>query len=534
MTLLVFALSIFFTILAAATLAYVSMMTMIGPWFAPTIVLIGGVITRKMYPNLPHHATEYSIAALQAIAAGGGTIAVGIGFALPMLYFLDPFLFLYLIEHPLLFITHLSCTILCAGAMGIFIGSKLAPLLIHKQELPFPSSKITLSLIQTHQGSHQNNLLYWGFLSTGTLCIMRDGIVGWFKNIIPQTLSLPLVPGHEISFSLSPMLVAIGFSAGHHIALPLVVGVTSKMLICGILDHRGFSSNSGLPNTMLGFCSGLVIAELAYSILIGNRISVQNIRSVASRLLTPYQKAYHLQLRSYWHGLLIFSISALFLWQAQFPLSAIILFLLLTCVATYYICVVSGHIGMVQFGRFSTFIMVPMSLLFSLSSLQITLICLFFHICAACASDYLFDYNIFFLGNYPKKNLVLYQIVGLVITALCLGVIFWLLFTTFQLGGPELFAQRGQTKALLLQSLNFDLFILVIGMSVGLLLKKLKISPTMTLGGILMPSSLVFSLLAGAFINFLIKDKGRYTPLCAGILTAESLWVIISILMKLI
>ncbi|MBS1987967.1 OPT/YSL family transporter [Candidatus Dependentiae bacterium] len=551
------------TIFTTVTLAYVSMVSMLGPWLAPTIALIGNFITRRLYLKRSDHATEYQVAALQAIAAGGGTIAVGVGFALPMLYFLDAALFTQLLAQPLYFFLAMGLITLCAGSLGIFLGWIFANPLIDQHKLPFPSSRLTFNVIHSAGNSEQTKTLALGFALTSIICTMRDGI--WrFAGFIPKSISIASIFGCELAFSLSPMLAAVGFSAGVRIVLPLLVGFLSKpiltLLIPPIIQFFWTTSAVTPSAILMGFCSGLILSELIsgiYSTGIFAKIYTL-VKSLFSSSIKSWK--YDLFLKNLiWgchpreggdpsksfiafmqqnkstglYGAAIGLCSLALLITAGFSLFAGLSFLILSGIATYHICVISGHIGMVQFGRFSTFIMIPMLLFFTLLPQHLTLICIFFHICAASASDYLFDYNIFHIGRYPKKHLVAYQLIGLVVTALSIGVIFWLLFTNFQLGSPDLFGQRGRTKALLIQTLSFDYFTLVFGFFYGFLLKKFRISPAMTLGGLLMPASLLWSLVGGGLISALPVNKERYAPFCAGVLTSESMWVIVTIVSKI-
>lgn len=541
MTLLVFILSILFTVLATVILAYVSMVTMIGPWFAPTIALVGSFIIRKLYPKSTDHATQHAVAVIQSIAAGGGTTAVGVGFALPMLYFLDPVVFTQLIGQPILFICLTGLTVLIAGSFGIFLGTQFADPLINEQKLPFPSSSLTFNVISAQGQTLQTRLLALGFSLSTVVCFMRDGFLCW-KKMLPQSVIFGHVLGCELSFALSPMIGAIGFSAGKLIALPLIIGIFTKFFVSGLYQLADRCIGLSLPpvtTIFMGFCSGLLIAEILAGLQL-KRFGKSVFKSKALLNFFHLKKSFHSQLitimsfnrEAMSYGACISFVSVVFLLWTGFNVIAGVLFLVLTSVATYHICLMSGHIGMVQFGRFSTFIMIFLFLLFPLSPVHLTMICLFFHICAATASDYLFDYNIFRLGGYSKKSLAAYQFFGLLITACSLGLVLWILFTHLQLGSPELFAQRGKTKALLIQTLSFDPYMLAGGIFYGLTLKRYRISPAMTLGGLLMPSSLVFSLLGGSLLSCLPKRKEHFAPLCAGILTGESMFVIASIIIK--
>lgn len=560
---LLFIISFCLTIFATVTLAYVSMVSMLGPWLAPTIALIGNFITRRLYLKRSDHAIEYQVAALQAIAAGGGTIAIGVGFALPMLYFLDSAQFIQLLAQPLYFFLVIGFITLCAGSLGIFLGWIFAAPLIGQQKLPFPSSRLTFNVIHSAGNSNQTKTLALGFTLTSIICMMRDGI--WrFTGIIPKSIFISNILGCELAFSLSPMLAAVGFSAGVRIVLPLMIGFLSKpiltLLIPPIIQFFWTTSAITPSAILMGFCSGLILSELVVGVYsTGVFTKTYNlIKTIFSscmksskcdaflknliwgchpreggdprKLFIPFTQQNKSTVLC---GATVGLCSLALLTAAGFSLFAALSFLLLTSIATYHICVISGHIGMVQFGRFSTFIMIPMLLIFPLLPQHLTLICIFFHICAASASDYLFDYNIFHIGRYPKRHLVAYQLLGLVITSLSIGVIFWLLFTHFELGSPDLFGQRGRTKALLIQTLSFDYFTLVFGFFYGFLLKKFRISPAMTLGGLLMPASLLWSLVVGGLISAIPSKKERYAPFCAGVLTSESMWVIATIMCKI-
>lgn len=540
---IIFILSIIFTLFATAILAYVSMTSMIGPWLAPSIALLGSFLVRRLYPKTSNHATQYHVASLQAVSAGGGTIAVGVGFALPMLYFLDPIFFSNLISKPGLFVFYVGITIFCAGSLGILLASRYVKTFIIDQNLPFPSSKLTFNVIQAQGESLQTSFLGLGFFISAMICFVRDGIKS-FSGFFPKVLNLFNFFGNDISISLSPMLFAIGFSVGSTIMMPLAVGFVSKIFLYPIV--KGLSSqfsymNSDSFSIGMGFCSGLILSGILWGVF----------SQIKSKSNIFFKTFFHMINKGFFNCLKLQKIHSffnlckflfveiavwiacfVFLLVAGFNFFSTIFLLVATSIATYQICSISGHIGMVQFGRFSTFIMIPMILLFSLSSIHLTLICLFFHICAASASDHLFDFNIFRLGNFPTKNLLIYQFIGLIVTALSLGFILWILFTSFQLGSPDLFAQRAQGKALLIQTFSFDGISLFCGLVFGVVLKFFKINPTMALGGLLMPSSIIISLLFGSLISLFFEKSDKSSSLCAGILSGESVWVIVAAIFK--
>ncbi|WP_184891074.1 hypothetical protein [Candidatus Cardinium hertigii] len=141
----------------------------------------------------------------------------------------------------------------------------------------------------------------------------------------------------------------------------------------------------------------------------------------------------------------------------------------------------------------------------------------------------MFDYKTGMLCGIPQKKMYRYQWIGLIATSFGIGICLWLLFIHLPLGTEALFAQRSKAKALLLQSLDFNLSIVSLGCLFGWMLKKIKLNPSMVLGGLLMPNSITCGLLLGSLSTLIFKNKDKAQPICAGILAVEALWVIISI-----
>ena len=75
------------------------MVTMIGPWIAPTLVLMGSLILKMRNKN----QISQELALMQTVGSVGGIIGAGIGFSLPTLYFLDKNLFNNWLEQPIAF-----------------------------------------------------------------------------------------------------------------------------------------------------------------------------------------------------------------------------------------------------------------------------------------------------------------------------------------------------------------------------------------------------------------------------------------------
>ncbi len=541
--------SIVFTIFATAVLSYVSMATMIGPWIAPAIVLLTSLVFKLRRIPKNRSETNKEMALIQTVGSVGGILGVGVGFSLPTLYFLDPDAFNALIQFPVYFCTLIAVVCFAAGGFGIWLARCFADKFVEEERLEFPVSQMIYKMISSQSQEKQANSMMFGLGASGLICFLRDGVFR-IQGILHKVYYIfPRFFGKEMVFAITPMLWAIGFIVGGGIVFPLLVGMFSKYFILYPLNNHAnylpfyLFSPFKYYDFVTAFCSGLVLSELIMGLLKYPKIILKKIKSFSgydffektkdlngvyrNKLKTNSKFLINLEPVLTILGCIIILSYFKFSFFAQaFLLIAIVLF-------TYQISYLGGKIGLITFGRFATFIMIPMMLLFKLDFMQITFLCVFFNVCAGVASDLLFDYKVAQLCDLSFKKVHRYQWFGLVITSLCIGFFLWLLFTTFQVGSADLFAQRGKSRALLIQSLNFDFTVLFLGFLFGYILKKLKISPTMVFGGILMPNSLTIGLVVGALISWYTKKSEKYFPLWSGVFAGESIWILVSILLRL-
>lgn len=546
-------LAIFSTII----LSYISIATMVGPWIAPTVVLITSIII-KLRKRITLSSTDIkSIITIQAIASGGGVIAVGVGFALPVLYFLAPDTFNNWLADHNHFCSLIASTCLSSGSFGIFLGRMFAPKVIKDPTLPFPVSQLTYRAATSQTQDQQSKMFLGGIATTLSTCFIRDGI-GPIKGFIPKSIHFfQKQLGKELTFSIWPMLWAIGYTIGIGIAFPLLIGVASKYCILNPLNYHSyflpFKLFTPFPHLTFAtaFCSGLVLAEVTLGLIRqSNKIKplfqgylkqLKLLKPMLKQLVSYSKQATSKKPKSFISALsMVVSIlepigalaSYVMLFSyLEFSALAQLCFLIFTAIATYEICSIGCQIGLVQFGRFSAFVLIPMILLFNINFVQITAVCVFFNVCAAAASDLLFDYKTGSYCNIDKSTLHIAQWIGLVVTSISIGFILHLLFTQLQLGSAELFAHRGRSKALLIKSLNLDPYVVLFGAIYGFILKRLKVSPTMTLGGIIMPNNITMGLIIGGIINhFTHKHQAYYLPFVSGVFASETLWIIITLI----
>lgn len=546
--------SILFALFSSAILSYISMSTMVGPWIAPVLVMVGGIILK--FRRLPKSKGEINqdIALMQTAGSVGGLIAVGIGFTLPTLFFLDPIYFNSLLKDPLSFCGFIGISCLIAGGLGLWLARVWADKLINKEKLAFPVGDLIYETIGAQSESKQAKSMFAGFASTLGICFLRDGFLK-FHGIFPKAFYLfQGFAGREIVFALWPTVWAVGFIVGIKIVSPLFVGMLSRYIIVYPLNSIPIFSILDKDTFLMAFCSGLVVSEfvlgnLKYPVILFKKLSgtSEGFLSLTKSQVNKLFKFLNLDrlnenkgnfstiefITKYKEPIILFSISFIFLYVLGFAPLAQVLFLSLTLLFTYQISLLGGKVGLVPFGRFATFIMIPMIILFKINFFQITFVCVFYNICAAAATDLLFDYKVGHLCKIDFNRIYRYQWLGLIVTSLSIGFFFWLLFTNLQLGSVELFAQRAKSRALLIQSLNFDFYVVGLGFIYGWVLRKLKLNPTMVFGGLLMPNTITIGLAVGAVISYFSKKTQMETSFWSGVFASESLWILFSIISKM-
>ncbi len=529
MLIITVAISILLSIFSTAVMSYISMATPIGPWIAPTLVLIALLLFKIMHFSLK----TKSIALATSAGSIGGILATAFGFSFPTLYFLDPKLFNAWMAQPVYFTVVLTGLAFAAGGLGLWLANALEDRLIVQEQLAFPIGQMVYKMIVAASNHVRKAYeLMAGFFSTMIFCILQDGIFA-FKGFIPQNITLlaPIKLGvlsiPMVSLDLMPFVWAIGFVTGHVIALPLTIGAIAKIILVDPINSIFFDTLNNF-DFLLAFCSGIVLSGVAMSFVSLPKQLIKGVKNLGRKVnsgdafnRTMIKDLYLPELAL----MLLFNIFFLTFFGYSFLAQLYLVFF--TIISAWQIVVIAGKIGLAFLGRFATFIMVPAMLLFNLNSIQIVFIATFVEICGGVATDVLFGRKIAHLAHIDGKIMKRYQYLGLIVSALSIGIIFWLLINHFGLGSIQLFAQRSQTRVLLIQSKEFNYYVLIIGALFGFALKHIKINPTLVLGGLLMPLNMVLGLVLGGLCTYLTKDKEEWYPFWSGVFASNSLWMLL-------
>ena len=516
--------SILLSIFSTSVMTYITLATPIGPWMGPTLALLALVLFR---PFVSSHKEL-----LLPVCAGslGGIVATGVSFSFPTIYFLNKTFFDSFVSCPQFFLLTIAGLILSAGGVGLFLAQYCASSLIDEQNLSFPIGKLEYKVLSAEHSSTQKKHLGIGLLSTILYGLSTSKL--FFKSVlVPAKLKLFAarkvlffsLPNITIAMNIAPMLIAIGFIAGHLITIPLLIGALSKIVwidpfhafCCSYLNDSDF---------LFAFCSGMVLSGAFLGI-----VSLpQQLYKLLKKLFGEKKVSFDKKLFINPEFLLCLS-SFVFLYLLKFSFVSQFYIILFSIICAYQIAVIAGKIGLALLGRFATFVMIPGVLLFDLSALQITILATFVELVGGVMTDALFGYRAVLEAGIERSRVRNYHILGLVISAVVCAGTFYFLVTHFQLGSEQLFAQRAQARALLIHVTAFDYYVLAYGAFFGMVLKKLKINPMLVLGGLLMPLSLSLMLMFGGVLSLLVKNKEEYEPLCSGVYAGNALTMILQV-----
>ena len=523
-------LSAIFSVFSTTVLSYITLATPMGPWMGPTLALIGTVLMQIFGKRLSKDHMLFAVIS----GSLGGILATALCFAFPTFYFLNPILFNQWISHPVSAIGSLTALCLVAGGLGLWVAYLFEETLFKQKELTFPVGKLVYDIASASDQKGNSKQLMGGFFATLAFCFLQASM--WFERTIsvsPLTvlsktrlLNTFTIPALQFNLSIMPMLWSIGFIAGKAITMPLLVGALTRVFYTDILHAKYFSY---LTNTefLLAFCGGMVLFGAVTGLMVMPQQMWQFFTQSKSKKITKSDIAKYTTQHSIVTMTAVFGAFFLVLSYFKFSLLAQLYIVICSAFCAYQIVLVAGKIGMAYLGRFATFVMVPGLFLFGLDALQATVLSAFVQICGGVATEVLFGLKTAQLAGLDRKKTRAFQIFGLIVCSITASVVFWILVTRFKLGSPQLFAQRGQSRALLVQAGNFDYYVLALGALFGFALKRFKMSPMLVFGGLLMSLPLTLGLVSGGLSTYFVKDKKKWEPLCSGMYAANSLWMVV-------
>ena len=555
-----------FSLFSTAVISYVAMATPIGPWMEMTLVLLGTIIFRSFMHRASTKIQMRSLAFTTAAGGIGGAVAMACAFSFPTLYFLDPQLFSSMMNNPFYFCSMMAALVIAAGSFGFLIASQFEKRLLNDPAMLFPIGQMVYNMIAIQNQFHKAIQLACGALSALSYSFLQT-----FTQFIPARITLlphlnfsifniPLVTTRT---DMIPMFWAIGFTTGHVIALPLLVAVIARIFLVDPM-HTLFFHHLSHIDFILAFGAGMAIQGALLGMIdvpkslsktikkLGSFVPLYSLRSGfdAAQGLTHHRPStrpptalsecneskgtngqkFFKYIYKKFTALILLLIPIVFLTYFAFSLPAQIYLLSFTVICTYQLLIIAGKLGIAPLGRFATFVMIPGLLLFGFNALQITFLATFVEIAGVVAVDMMFGQKVAQLGSIEHPKMLLYQWLGLLISAISIGAIFWLLISHFGLGSPELIASRAQSRAVLVHAFNFDYVVMLLGFVFSYCLKFIGVNPTLVFGGLLMGLDTSLMLIAGGLSTYLVKEKEEHYPFWSGVYATNSIWIFIKML----
>lgn len=532
--------AILLSVFSTVVMGYIAMATPIGPWIAPTLVLIAILFFRMI-----SQYSARSVVLVSVAGSVGGILATGCAFSFPAIYFLDADLFNTWMAAPWYFAGRLTAFAACAGGFGLMLANLFEYKMCVQDRLPFPIAILVSKMIGTGRQMRKAYELTIGFVLASLLSISQDGLCA-FRGFIPKALPVmgsTVIAGvriASISFDIWPLLWSIGFITGHVITLPLAVGAFSRLCVVDPLNVWFFRELSSVTFTF-AFCSGMVLLGVVDSLLrvpsmvrqVCAWVSAMRSRTGGSLQLVSFARSINRSVNVIEQFLLFVGVMVM-LWGIGFLWYQIVYLLLFAAIFSYQMVVIAAKWGMAPLGRFATFVMLPAMLLFKLDIVQIVFVALFVEVCGGVAYDILCGRMIAQKSNVDVVSVKRYQYLGLCVSSMVVGLLFWVLINACQLGSAELFAYKAQSRSLLINALmhgnGFNGYVLVLGFLFSFVLSKLSINPLLVLGGLLMPLNLSIGLIFGGMLTYLVKDREQWEPFWSGVFAANSVWMLLRVL----
>lgn len=527
---------------ASVVMAYIAMAASIGPWIAPTLVMMIYFFLELYFIRFPLKYTAYvkaaksDILAVVCAASIGGIAATACGFSFPALYFLDAQKYSQLLHSKTSYFCTLAGLIVTAGLFGFAIAHFLKERFLNDPSMTFPIGKVIATAIDgADQQKNQKKKLVEGGLFFGLFAWLKS-LFGIQKIVLPP-LSIVKQPALVFDLSVLPMLVSVGFVTGAVIAQPLLTGIILKYFVIDKVKLLFFNTISS-SDFILAFGAGMVLSGF-FSTLKQMPSTIKQFFLIVWQWYWTYAN----NPTNFKNSLLLINPQLLvhcilfllfFVWWAWFVgFSFLLCFYLLlgTYACVYQMILIGGTMGIAPLGRFATFVMVPALFLFEMDYMQIILIATFVEVAGGIAVDVLFGQKAQQLTKTCPITIMKMQLFGIGLAAIGCTVAMYILTSRFTLGSVQLGAYKAQARALLVTAGTFDYGVVCVGILGGWILQGFKINPGMVLGGLLMPIDYSLGLLVGSWIAHFTKNREIHIPFASGVYTANSLWMVFKALL---
>lgn len=494
-----------FTLISQIMMSYLVLHSSIGPWVGPLLVvvcmtLLMPFISKKWF-------SDHAIITIAASSVGG-MIGLCLGKTLPAFYFLQKTEFLMWLKNPVLFSAVISFFVLSAGGLGFLIVYLIKDHFINEERLLFPMSNLVHDIVSVEKYSDLHRFMWMGI-----------AISSFWNGIIFITRSI--VHGLLAQIQMIPMLISIGFVAGHEITVPIVIGFLNRLLAIDLV-HMYYFKYVQTTEFLIMFCLGMLSVTFVKTIiqLLMNYGLIQlfDITAIKSRMLSPLFMII---------GSVVTVMSGVLLYMCGVSgVQASIVF----CIAIpigINVAKVVGEIGIIDIDGFVWCILLPFLYGSTVSSMHLLVIIVFVTIFLGVIVDLIFSYKLTTLSSMPYPYVLRYQTVAFFIAIVTSGFMMWLYAQNFNEDSLQLFAFDAQTFEEIINFGKINYGVLSCGILSGLIVSFTNVPILAVVGATLMsPSTSVWLVLAGA-TSYIVSDHKKLYPLWFGIYAAGAVWMVI-------
>ncbi|MBP7854556.1 hypothetical protein KAZ82_01310 [Candidatus Babeliales bacterium] len=499
-------LSVLFSMVSTAMMAYLAMNTQLGPWVAPVFVVVCMVFVIPLVKG----GWFYEHAVI-AIASGsvGGMIGICLGLSFPSFYFLHKELFDSWLQDPIKFSGIIFCFVVIAALYALFLGYFLRHYFLHRPRAKFPMSQLVYDVIFVDVAKKSHRLMMSGL-----------GVATLWNSIMMLSRSAWVLYAPQLH--MFPLLMSVGFVAGMTITFPVFIGLIIREF--GFKLVRVHTGSTLLTNSFLmTFCFGMLLMVVLRMII----VSWKNRKSQEVQQRTEYwHKKFKDSAVFKWYVLIIGLIVA---WLHFFGASVITCVYALIAIAwlSKYMVQIIAEVGIIEVDSYAWLVILPLVYIIAPPSMVVVSIAVFATLCLGLVVDFMFSYKLADLANVSYHKVVRYQMMASVCAAISAGLFFWWYCQFLTYESFALVAPKAHELDHVIKFGQYDHTVLMAGVLCAGLVLLLTSELLIVIGAVLMDPFMSLVLVIAGICAHFVKEREKLYPLWFGIYAGHMLWLIV-------
>lgn len=503
---LIIVLSMFFSVMSAGIMAYLTMNSQIGPWFAPIFVVLG-VMLLSLIISTKHFLENR----LFVIAAGsiGGMVGVCLGSTVPVLYFLQPKLFFSWELVPLSFCFIVGLFVACASFCSFAFVYMFRSYLFADKRLSFPMSQFFYDLLYSENIIDRHRLILIGFLGSA-VWQMFCFLLGLLMRVT------------FLRIQVIPFMLTIGFLSGWISMLPIVWGIGLQYFVVWFVP-RYISSSAVHGQIAVTVVIGMLLAWLLYEVVI---FAFQHLKESRKFFVEDVQKYWNIFMN--YKQLVILALSLAIIFKIySIPVYLVSYIVLATLFLTYIISRFIGEVGVVDAPSFASILLFPLMFMVKLSAFWLLMVAIMSLLIFGIVIDLLFSSKIAELARVEYRKVLLFQLFGCLVSACCVGFILWWYMYKFGLHKNDMVYSNSLQLSEFIKYQVYDYKVFYLGLLIGFILLFLGQDLLSIAGAILLNPALGIALIGAGYVSSCVKKPDAWYPAWFGFYAGHSVLLLI-------